>query len=108
LEVAKGSVTDQVLIRDVIKDASLVIHEAARGIVVSMSYPQQGCEVNVCGTLNVLAVREVRVRRMVYASTSSVYGNPRHLPINEDEAINTLSPYSASKFAGENYPRTPR
>ena len=50
-----------------------------------------------------LAVKELGVRRVVYASSASVYGNPRYLPINEDDATNMLSPYSVSKFAGENY-----
>ena len=56
------------------------------------------------GTLNVLlAARETGVPRVVYSSSTSVYGNPRYLPINEDDATNMLSPYAVSKFAGENY-----
>ena len=56
------------------------------------------------GTLNVLlAMRESRARRVVYSSSASIYGNPRYLPINEDDQTNTLSPYSVSKLAGENY-----
>jgi UDP-glucose 4-epimerase len=104
LEVIRGSVTDFDLVRDVIKGASVVIHEAARNIIVSTRNPREDYEVNIGGTLNVLlAVRETNVPRMVYASSASVYGNPRYLPINEDDATNMLSPYSVSKFAGENY-----
>jgi UDP-glucose 4-epimerase len=104
LEVVHGSVTDFALVRDVIRDATCVIHEAARNIIVSTSHPEQDYEVNIGGTLNVLmAVRGSRVQRTVYASTSSVYGNARYLPINEDDVTNTLNPYSASKLAGENY-----
>ena len=59
---------------------------------------------NIGGTLNVLlAAREHGVRRVVYASSASVYGNPRYLPINEDDGVNALTPYSVSKFAGESY-----
>lgn len=105
LEVIRGSVTDAKLVRTILKDSSIVIHEAARNIIVSTSNPKEDCEVNILGTLNVLlAAREsARVRRIVYASSVSIYGNPRYLPINEDDAINTLSPYSVSKLAGENY-----
>jgi UDP-glucose 4-epimerase len=104
LEVVRGSVTDYEMVRDVIKGASVVIHEAARNIIVSTRNPREDYEVNIGGTLNVLmAVREVAVPRVVYASSASVYGNPRYLPINEDDATNMLSPYSVSKFAGENY-----
>jgi UDP-glucose 4-epimerase len=104
LEIVEGSVTDFDLVRDVIKGAAVVIHEAARNIIVSTQNPREDYEVNIGGTLNVLlAVRETGARRMVYASSASVYGNPRYLPINEDDATNMLSPYAVSKFAGENY-----
>jgi UDP-glucose 4-epimerase len=104
LEVVRGSVTDFDLVRDALKGTDVVIHEAARNIIVSTRNPREDYEVNIGGTLNVLlAVRELGVGRVVYASSASVYGNPRYLPINEDDATNMLSPYSVSKFAGENY-----
>jgi UDP-glucose 4-epimerase len=104
LEVVKGSVTDYELTREVVKGASVVFHEAARNIIVSTRNPREDYEVNIGGTLNVLlAVRECSVPRVVYASSASVYGNPRYLPINEDDSTNMLSPYAVSKFAGENY-----
>ena len=104
LEVVRGSVTDFDLVRDTIKGASIVFHEAARNIIVSTRNPREDYEVNIGGTLNVLlAARETNVGRTVYASSASVYGNPRYLPINEDDATNMLSPYAVSKFAGENY-----
>lgn len=104
LEVVKGSVTDFELTRDVVRGSISVIHEAARNIIVSTRNPREDYEVNIGGTLNVLlAVRECKVPRMVYASSASVYGNPRYLPINEDDSTNMLSPYAVSKFAGENY-----
>ncbi|HKP87724.1 MAG TPA: NAD-dependent epimerase/dehydratase family protein [Blastocatellia bacterium] len=104
LEVIRGSVTDFDLVRDVVRGASVVFHEAARNIIVSTRNPREDYEVNIGGTLNVLlAARETGVGRTVYASSASVYGNPRYLPINEDDATNMLSPYAVSKFAGENY-----
>ena len=104
LEVIRGSVTDVDLVRDLLKGASLVFHLAARNIIVSTRNPREDYEVNIGGTLNVLlAARETGVPRVVYSSSTSVYGNPRYLPINEDDATNMLSPYAVSKFAGENY-----
>lgn len=104
LEVVRGSVTDYDLVRDVTAGASLVFHLAARNIIVSTRNPREDYEVNIGGTLNVLlAARELNIPRVVYSSSTSVYGNPRYLPINEDDATNMLSPYAVSKFAGENY-----
>jgi len=104
LDVVRGSVTQFDLVRDVIKGASLVFHLAARNIIVSTRNPREDYEVNIGGTLNVLlAARELNTPRVVYSSSTSVYGNPRYLPINEDDATNMLSPYAVSKFAGENY-----
>lgn len=104
IEVVRGTVTDYDLVRDVVKGAAIIFHEAARNIIVSTRNPREDYEVNIGGTLNVLlAARETKVPRTVYASSASVYGNPRYLPINEDDATNMLSPYAVSKFAGENY-----
>jgi UDP-glucose 4-epimerase len=104
LEVVRGSVTDFDLVRDVLKGGNLVFHLAARNIIVSTRNPREDYEVNIGGTLNVLlAAREINMPRVVYSSSTSVYGNPRYLPINEDDATNMLSPYAVSKFAGENY-----
>lgn len=104
LGVVRGSVTDFDLTRDVMKGSSLVFHLAARNIIVSTRNPREDYEVNIGGTLNVLlAAREMSIPRVVYSSSTSVYGNPRYLPINEDDATNMLSPYAVSKFAGENY-----
>ena len=104
LEVIRGSVTDFALVKDVLKGAGIVIHAAARNIIASSKNPRDDFEVNIGGTLNVLlALGESGVRRMVYCSSASVYGNPRYLPINEDDQTDTLSPYAVSKLAGENY-----
>ena len=104
LEVIRGSVTDFDLVREAVKGAGLVFHLAARNIIVSTRNPREDYEVNIGGTLNVLlAAREANIPRVVYSSSTSVYGNPRYLPINEDDATNMLSPYAVSKFAGENY-----
>lgn len=104
LEVIRGSVTDFDLVRRVANGARLIFHLAARNIIVSTRNPREDYEVNIGGTLNVLlAARELNTPRVVYSSSTSVYGNPRYLPINEDDLTNMLSPYAVSKYAGENY-----
>jgi UDP-glucose 4-epimerase len=77
---------------------------AARNIIASTKNPLEDFATNIGGTLNVLmAARDASVRRVVYTSSASVYGNARHLPVNEDDATNMLSPYAVSKYGGENY-----
>lgn len=100
----RGSVTDQNLIENLVKKMDLVFHLAARNIIVSTKDPHGDLLVNVFGTFNVLeAARKYKVKRLVYASSASVYGNSRYLPINEDDSLNILNPYAASKLSGENY-----
>ncbi|HSG98416.1 MAG TPA: NAD-dependent epimerase/dehydratase family protein, partial [candidate division Zixibacteria bacterium] len=73
-------------------------------IIISTENPREDYATNIGGTLNVLmAAREAPGVRVVYTSSASVYGNPRHLPISEDETPLTFSPYAVSKLAGENY-----
>ena len=105
LKIVRGSVADFACVRETLRDATIVLHAAARNIIVSTRDPREDYEVNIGGTLNVLlAVREsTSVRRTVYTSSASVYGNPRYLPINEDDQTNLLSPYSVSKVAIANY-----
>jgi UDP-glucose 4-epimerase len=104
LVTRRGSVTDAELITRLARDVDYIIHAAARNIISSTRNPRDDYEVNIGGTLNVLlAARETHPRAVVYTSSASVYGNPRYLPINEDDAKNILTPYSVSKLAGENY-----
>lgn len=104
VNVVEGSVTDTDLVQSLVDGTDLVFHLAAHNISASMKDPRNDYEVNVGGTLNVLlAARDAGGIRVVYSSSASVYGNPRHLPIHEDESLSTLSPYSVSKLAGENY-----
>ena len=99
-----GSVTDADLVDELVADHSLVLHLAARNIIASTANPHSDFESNIGGTLNVLlAARRSKPDRVVYTSSASVYGNPRSIPINEDDAIWTLSPYAVSKLGGENY-----
>jgi len=100
----QGSVTDAALVSELVGKVDFVVHMAARNIIESTTNPRDDYAVNIGGTLNVLmAAREHRLERIVYTSSASVYGNPRIIPINEEERNVTFSPYSVSKLGGENY-----
>jgi len=103
-EFVEGSVTDQALVRELVARSSLVFHMAARNIIASTANPRDDFETNIGGTLNVLlAARESRPDRVVYTSSTSVYGNPRSIPINEDDNLVPITPYAVSKLSGEHY-----
>ena len=102
--LVNGSVTDVALVNELVSDHSLVLHLAARNIIASTANPLDDFATNIGGTLNILlAARASKVDRVVYSSSASVYGNPRTIPINEDDPLWTLSPYAVSKLGGENY-----
>ena len=104
IRFVQGSVTDYECVRKLVAEADRVIHLAARNIIVSTRNPRDDYAVNIGGTLNVLlGCREHPVKKIVYSASASIYGNPRYLPINEDDLVSTLSPYAVSKLAGENY-----
>lgn len=106
VRVVKGSVTDADLVHDMVRSADLVFHMAAQSIIASTQDPRQDFASNFTGTLNVLMALKDRPRdacRMVYTSSASVYGNPRHLPVSETDGLSVLSPYAASKLSGEHY-----
>lgn len=104
LRVVRGSVVDESTVVPLVAAADYIIHMAARNIIISMRNPREDFATNIGGTLNILmAARGSNVRRIVYTSSASVYGNPRSIPINEEDATNMLSPYAVSKYGGENY-----
>lgn len=100
----KGSVEDADLLLECIKGMDVVFHLAARNIIVSNKNPREDLSVNVVGSFNVYdACLKNKVERVVYSSTSSIYGNPSSIPVSEDDRKSFLSFYSASKFSGEVY-----
>ena len=103
-DLVRGTVCDEELVDRCVREADYVVHAAARNIIISTKNPREDFETNIGGTLNILmAARKHQPKRLVYTSSTSVYGNPRHLPINEDEGLNPLTPYAVSKLAGEHY-----
>jgi nucleoside-diphosphate-sugar epimerase len=107
VEVVLGDVRDRALVRGALDGVEVVFHLAALPSVArSVADPRASHEVNVDGTLNVLlAAGDAGVRRLVYASSSSVYGDTPVLPKHEEMPVSPRSPYAAAKLAGEAYCR---
>ena len=107
IELVEGDIRSYHLVRKATQGIDVVLHQAALPSVPrSINDPITSDEVNVAGTLNILeASREAGVWKVVYASSSSVYGDNPQLPKNEQMTPNPLSPYAVSKLAGENYCR---
>jgi nucleoside-diphosphate-sugar epimerase len=105
LELIEGDIRDLDICRKACDGVDYVLHQAAlRSVPKSLDDPGATNEVNVNGTLNVLlAAKEKGVRRVVYASSSSVYGDSNHLPQQEDQKPSPISPYAVSKLVGEYY-----
>jgi len=101
----RGSVTDLNTCRRAVEHVDCVLHHAAvTSVQRSVDEPLVTHQVNATGTLNVLlAAREKGVHRVVYAGSTSAYGNPATLPNSEEHVTRPLSPYAASKLAGEEY-----
>ena len=101
----KGSITNLDLLKQTFDGADYVFHQAAiPSVPRSIKDPAKTNEVNISGTLNVLiAAEHNNVKKVVYASSSSVYGDTPVLPKEEGMIPNPLSPYAVSKLTGEHY-----
>jgi len=107
LEFIEGSILDQAVIARCLESCQYVFHQAALGSVPrSVAHPRLFNEVNVTGTLNVLeAAREANVRRVIFAASSSAYGDSETLPKIETMPPLPKSPYAANKLACEHLMR---
>ena len=107
VEVVDGDLLDLIAVRGAMRDVERVFHQAALGSVPrSIDDPAGTNKVNVEGTLNVLrAARDAGVRRVVFASSSSVYGDGGAPVQREDLPTSPISPYAVSKLAAEQYCR---
>src|SRR5262245_31532465 len=103
VEVIPGDVTDEETVHIAMREVELVFHQAALASVPrSVADPLATHRACVDGTLHVLvAAREAKVRRVVYAASSSAYGNSERLPKRESGPNNPLSPSPPAKVAGE-------
>lgn len=104
-KLVRGSILDLDLLEPLIRDVDAVVHLAAQaGIRYCNDKPYKANEVNATGTLNVVELcHRHGVGKLVYASSSSVFGDPVRIPMDEQHPTNPSSPYGASKLAGEKY-----
>ncbi len=107
IEVIEGDLRSQHTVRQAVNGADYVLHQGALPSVPrSIEDPITTNEVNVGGTLNVLdAAKEAGVKRVVFASSSSVYGSGEGMPKREDMLPKPISPYAVTKLTGEKYCR---
>ena len=105
IELIEGDIRDYETCWRALEGVDFVLHQAALPSVPrSIKDPLLTNEINIKGTLNLLlASRDAGVKRFVFASSSSVYGDDAHLPKKEGTLGNPLSPYSISKLMGEKY-----
>ena len=107
IELIEGDIRSYHIFRTVIQGVDYVLHQAALPSVPrSVKDPITSNQVNVDGTLHILDMAKVAgVKRVIYASSSSIYGKSEELPKHEEMMPNPMSPYAASKMAGEHYCR---
>jgi len=106
-ELFEGDVADQALARRATEGIDYVLHQAAiPSVPRSVADPARSNHANIDGTLSILlAARDAGVKRLVFAGSSSVYGDAAALPKREDMPYNALSPYALQKQVGEQYLR---
>jgi len=104
LEIIEGDILDPDAVSHAVRDVEAVVHLAAHtGVIPSIERPAEDMRVNVVGTLNVLqACRDAGVQRFVFASSNAPMGKQKP-PYQEGLVPRPLSPYGASKLAGEGY-----
>ena len=107
VDFIQGSITELPLLQNLFQGVDFVFHQAALSSVPrSVEDPLSTNKVNITGTLNVLlAARDNNVKKVIYASSSSVYGDTPTLPKREDMVSNPQSPYALTKLVGEYYCR---
>jgi UDP-N-acetylglucosamine/UDP-N-acetyl-alpha-D-glucosaminouronate 4-epimerase len=105
VEMVEGELRSYERVHNAVRGVEVVYHLGALGSVPrSIQDPLTSSAVNVEGTLNVLlAARDAGVRRVVFSSSSSVYGPRRELPVREEQPPDPISPYAVAKLAAERY-----
>lgn len=104
VDLVEGDLRDLDGVRRAARGCDVIFHQGAlRSVSRSVEDPERTTEVNVGGTLNVLLAARAEGARVVFASSSSVYGDQRELPLHEGLTPQPRSPYAASKLAGEVY-----
>ncbi|MFA4941810.1 MAG: SDR family oxidoreductase [Patescibacteria group bacterium] len=104
-ELVEGDLRDLETVKKACEGVDFILHQGALPSVPrSIKDPMGVNEVNTLGTLNILeAAKEFGIKRVVFASSSSIYGNDPTLPKHEEMSVSPLSPYALTKYAGERY-----
>ena len=107
IELIEGDIRDKALVKKAMQGIDYVLHQAAlRSVPKSLGDPELYNDVNINGTLNILNVaKDAGVKRVVFSSSSSIYGETKTLPNKEDFYPLLISPYALTKLAGEYYCR---
>lgn len=105
MEFVEGDIRDADTVKQVMKGITHVVHLAAQvSVVASLEDPEFSAQQNIIGFLNVLdAAKNEGVKKMVYASSAAIYGEPHSLPLTEDVPMKQLSPYGLEKKFNEDY-----
>ena len=102
INFVNGDIRDYKLLEKLVSDTDSVFHEAALASVQdSFNMKDEYIDVNVNGTENIFKLAKEYGFKVVYASSSSVYGNPKKIPINEDDDRKPINPYAETKLDGE-------
>ena len=104
VRIVEGSVADRELLSELMEGADYVFHLAALWLYECVHQPRSALDINVVGTYNVIeAARQAGVKKVVYSSSASVYGDALFTPMTEEHPFNNRTMYGATKIAGEQF-----
>lgn len=104
VRVVEGSISDLALLHELMQDTDYVFHLAALWLYECVHQPRAALEVNVVGTYNVVeTAQQAGVKKVVYSSSASVYGDALSTPMTEEHPFNNRTMYGATKIAGEQF-----
>lgn len=103
IEFVEGDIRYLPRLLEATKDVDVIYHQAADCINKSLQNPSESFEINVLGTTNVFeAAKHNGIKKVIFASSASVYGDPKSLPMTEDSELSPITPYCSGKLATEN------
>jgi len=104
VQIVEGSVTDPHLLQELMRGTDYVFHLAALWLFECVHEPRSALDVNIGGTFNVVeAAQQAGVKKVVYSSSASVYGDAAFTPMTEEHPFNNRTMYGATKIAGEQF-----
>ena len=102
VEFIQGDLRNKEKVNKATKDIDYVFHKAAVAINRSLEFPEESLDINLKGSFNVFeSCLKNKVKKIIFSSSASVYGNPEKLPVKEDDKTNPVTPYCISKLASE-------